>query len=386
MYHPATQQAFFLESLRLNRWLAGALGAILLAQAMLIQTPQHWLAWTLWGLGVVLVVGFALANAMVLKPMRQARLTEETLSLFEKRMVVMCLAGALSVGGVFLGTSGNGPAFLLGLVPLFQAQILGQRLLARQLMVWLGGVLLLGALLFSPIPRPSPTWLSSLGFWLTVAVTLGIFLQFSRQLRVSVYDLGQQVGRLQSLAAIDSLTGLMNRRQFNHQLNTEISRARRHHHALTLVLFDIDDFKKINDFYGHPTGDRILKELGQLIVANVRESDIPARYGGEEFALILPETRLSEAVDFLERLRHLVEQTVFCLPDLPITLSISVGIAPFEAERHTVFDFVGEADAALYEAKNQGKNRVISSTSLSAPGLMSMPFAAERAVDLSLEA
>jgi diguanylate cyclase (GGDEF)-like protein len=166
------------------------------------------------------------------------------------------------------------------------------------------------------------------------------------------------IRRLQSLAATDGLTGLINRRQFNQQLYSEMARARRHGSPLSLALFDIDNFKSVNDHYGHPTGDKMLKELGLLISQNVRENDIPARYGGEEFALILPETRLNEATEILERLRKLVEVAVFCLPDTPLTATVSVGVVQLNPGEDTVFDFLEHADNAMYAAKRQGKNRV----------------------------
>jgi diguanylate cyclase (GGDEF)-like protein len=176
---------------------------------------------------------------------------------------------------------------------------------------------------------------------------------------VMVQTASSRVSRLQSLAATDGLTGLINRRQFNHRLDTEIARARRYRNPLSLALFDIDDFKKINDLYGHPIGDRILGELGRLIIANVRESDIPARYGGEEFALILPETLRMDAYELLERLRSLIEGTVFCLPDNPMTVTVSVGVTQMEGDRPQAYELIEAADAALYDAKKQGKNRVI---------------------------
>jgi diguanylate cyclase (GGDEF)-like protein len=128
---------------------------------------------------------------------------------------------------------------------------------------------------------------------------------------------------------------------------------------LVLALFDIDNFKTINDHYGHPTGDRILQSLGKLVSENIRESDIAARYGGEEFAVILPETRQADAIELLERLRVLIANSVFCLPDLPLTLTVSIGLCSVYAQHNSSFELVKQADAMLYEAKRQGKNRVI---------------------------
>jgi diguanylate cyclase (GGDEF)-like protein len=186
--------------------------------------------------------------------------------------------------------------------------------------------------------------------------------QVGQQMGVVVRSSSSQLNRLQSLAATDGLTGLVNRRQFNHQLQSEIARAKRHALPLSLALFDIDDFKKLNDTYGHPIGDRVLKDLGKLVTQNIRECDISARYGGEEFALILPETRQMEAYELLERLRALVERTVFCLPDNPLTISISVGVAQMDFNQATAVSLVEKSDAALYEAKRKGKNQVVFGT------------------------
>jgi diguanylate cyclase (GGDEF)-like protein len=175
-----------------------------------------------------------------------------------------------------------------------------------------------------------------------------------------------QVETLQSLASTDGLTGLINRRQFNARLQAEVSRAQRHHSPLSLALFDIDNFKHINDYYGHPVGDRILKEMGKLLTQSIRESDVAARYGGEEFALILPETREKEASDLLERIRQAVSETVFCLPDNPITLTVSIGVSDvnLRASKQSPFELIERADTALYEAKGTGKNKVISASTL----------------------
>jgi diguanylate cyclase (GGDEF)-like protein len=243
----------------------------------------------------------------------------------------------------------------------FIAQMMGHLKLARILAVSTG-VLFLASLAFGYPHTLSDSFLkNSPGIeWIAQVTPFLMLLFYQYQTTTStLFSTQDKVVRLQSLAATDGLTGLINRRQFNHQLHSEIARARRHKAPLSLALFDIDDFKKINDVYGHPVGDRILKELGTLILQNVRESDTPARYGGEEFALILPETRQTEAYELLERIRALVERTVFCLPDNPLTSTISVGVAQLDFKEASAFEIVETADTALYEAKKQGKNRVV---------------------------
>lgn len=187
-----------------------------------------------------------------------------------------------------------------------------------------------------------------------VVMLSGIILNNTKQT-------SQKTNILQSMATTDVLTGLINRRYFDRRLAEEISRCKRHNYNLSLALFDIDHFKLINDTYGHTVGDKILKELGDIILKNTRESDISARYGGEEFVLILPETTQIEASDLLERLRQLIEGHTFIKNDSPVMITISVGIAQFDPE-YTPEDFLEQADAALYQAKKTGRNKVVYGT------------------------
>jgi len=159
-------------------------------------------------------------------------------------------------------------------------------------------------------------------------------------------------------ATTDALTGLINRREFNKRIIEEISRAKRHKSSLTLALFDIDYFKKINDTYGHSTGDKLLKELAELVISRTRECDIVARYGGEEFALILPETNQNEAYELLERLRMMIECHNFCSSLYPIKATISVGLAEFAVNDDSPEELFERADKALYRAKRSGRNCV----------------------------
>jgi diguanylate cyclase (GGDEF)-like protein len=151
----------------------------------------------------------------------------------------------------------------------------------------------------------------------------------------------------------------MNRRYFNLRLSSEISRARRYALPLSLVIVDIDNFKRINDTYGHSFGDRVLRELSQLLLANIRESDLLARFGGEELALILPNTKRLAAFDLLERLRQQVASRVFYAADDKVSITLSIGLTQFDSQRHSAVELIKEADMALYEAKNNGKNQVV---------------------------
>jgi diguanylate cyclase (GGDEF)-like protein len=137
-----------------------------------------------------------------------------------------------------------------------------------------------------------------------------------------------------------------------------MARTKRNASPLSLVLLDIDFFKKINDVYGHTTGDVVLKELATLVASNLRQCDWIARYGGEEYALILPDTPCLEALKLLERLRLLVEKHVFDREHSPMKITVSLGITQYDVKRHTLERFIAEADEALYEAKNHGRNQV----------------------------
>lgn len=168
---------------------------------------------------------------------------------------------------------------------------------------------------------------------------------------------------MEKIGLTDTLTGLANRRMFDFLVEREINRCRRYGRPVSLVMFDIDHFKKVNDTWGHQTGDLILKEIGYLMRANFRKLDFPARYGGEEFAVILPETPLEEAVSFAERFRVLVERTFFSNGREKIPITVSLGVASLGlnsvAEALASEDFVHYADSALYEAKRAGRNRVV---------------------------
>lgn len=160
---------------------------------------------------------------------------------------------------------------------------------------------------------------------------------------------------VERLSEIDKLTGIYNRRKLDEYMESELNRAKRYHQPLSFMILDIDHFKNINDTYGHPVGDSTLQTLAKILTDNLRKSDILGRYGGEEFLIICPETNNNQAALLAEKLRACVENTLF---DDIKNMTISIGVAEFEGE-NTVKELLSRADRALYQAKHNGRNRVV---------------------------
>lgn len=160
------------------------------------------------------------------------------------------------------------------------------------------------------------------------------------------------------LMTIDGLTQIYNKRYFLESLERELSRSRRYRRDLSLIMFDIDHFKPINDTFGHLAGDAVLKQLCQVVDGRIRREDLLCRYGGEEFAILLPEIDLFNAKLTAEKIRRLVETTSFTFEDTQIPVTISLGVTCAENESIDPEAFIKLADEQLYEAKNTGRNRV----------------------------
>ncbi len=164
------------------------------------------------------------------------------------------------------------------------------------------------------------------------------------------------------LSTVDGLTQIYNKRYFMENLERELSRARRYDRPLALLMFDLDQFKKCNDTFGHRAGDFVLRRIAELVRDRARKVDVVARYGGEEFAIILPEIDLEGATQFAEKVREMIEHETFFFEGRKIPVTISIGVSDLDPRIANADDLINCADARLYHAKQRGRNRVVSTS------------------------
>jgi diguanylate cyclase (GGDEF)-like protein len=186
-----------------------------------------------------------------------------------------------------------------------------------------------------------------------------VFLYLVGQVSASIENIALHE-QVSEQAVTDELTGLSNNRRFRELISKEAARSQRFGHELSLLMLDIDDFKRVNDTYGHLQGDEVLRTIGVVLASESRGVDEPARYGGEEFAVALPETGLEGALELAERIRARIESEAIPRSDGVGVLKVtaSVGAASMPASTDSARGLIAAADAALYEAKRAGKNRV----------------------------
>lgn len=180
------------------------------------------------------------------------------------------------------------------------------------------------------------------------------------------FEADEQVRRLRELydaAVHDHLTGLYNRRFFEQRLLAEVAYAARHHAALSLIMFDVDRFKQVNDTQGHAAGDFALKAIASVLQRGVRTEDVVARYGGEELAVVARGSGLDGAVALGERLRMRVEELSLEHENRSLRVTVSAGVATLADSHGGARDLIRAADAALFEAKERGRNRVVAASS-----------------------
>jgi diguanylate cyclase (GGDEF)-like protein len=198
------------------------------------------------------------------------------------------------------------------------------------------------------------------GIFLLGAIYVWITIKLSLQTAVEL----QRIDLLETESITDPLTKLYNRRYLDRRIEEEVARSKRYSLNLSVLMLDIDHFKRINDTYGHQAGDVILCTLGSMIKTDIRDIDVAARYGGEEFLVICANTAIDVAALLAERLRQQVESHQFQFFDSSgrnqtIQISVSIGVASFNTSIDSKEKLIQTADQALYRAKEEGRNRVI---------------------------
>ncbi len=182
----------------------------------------------------------------------------------------------------------------------------------------------------------------------------------AKQTENKVREQAKIIADLRAKVRIDGLTGLLNRRALENDLQKELSKVKRYHYPLSLIMCDIDHFKRINDTYGHGIGDKVLRNLALIWKKSVRETDSVYRYGGEEFMIIAPHTSKEDSFKLAERLRKKVSTYKFVVepPDKFITITVSLGVTQMQPEE-SVQELIDRVDKALYKAKKGGRNRTV---------------------------
>jgi diguanylate cyclase (GGDEF)-like protein len=206
------------------------------------------------------------------------------------------------------------------------------------------------------IEMPMSAWIITIGCPLLIGPTMS-YHSFRLLIR-----LDQAHEQMRLISITDHLTGAANRRHFMERLLAEVERSVGKGSAFSVALLDIDNFKAVNDQHGHLAGDEVLRRLAQACMAQVREGDVFARFGGEEFAVLLPDTGIDQALQWLERLRQHVADLRVELPTTQLSITVSIGLAsPAVASPQAAAQInaaLRMADEALYRAKREGKNRV----------------------------
>ncbi len=200
----------------------------------------------------------------------------------------------------------------------------------------------------------------SLGF-ISISLILAFVFVFTNRLTKQI---AQARKKIETMAIVDELTNLSNRRHVLLRFNEELERAQRLKNDLSCMMLDIDHFKEVNDTYGHLIGDKILKEAAALIMDSIRTYDIAGRYGGEEFLVILPDTSIGSALALAERIRINIQENLYLRAGLTLkkSITVSLGIASLRSSDRTVDEMLMRADDSLYKAKRDGRNRVASIT------------------------
>ncbi len=221
------------------------------------------------------------------------------------------------------------------------------------LLLWLGRAItiwsVVGTTSVTRVPARIVSWLMIGEMAGAVAATFGLLWM----------EVGLGEAALRKLAEVDPLTNLPNRRITMERFDRELRRSMRHRRSFALLLLDVDSFKAINDGYGHPTGDAVLRHLGAVLSSTVRDVDAVGRFGGEEFAVLLTEEQLAGAIIAAERFRHAIEAAPFVKDSVQLEIRVSGGIAMYPEDGADWDAMFAAADARLYVAKSTGRNRIV---------------------------
>jgi len=177
-----------------------------------------------------------------------------------------------------------------------------------------------------------------------------------KELEEETRFLRQSLKLAHAKAFVDALTELPNRLAYNEKFDAEFKYSKRYQTPLSLIIWDIDFFKQVNDTYGHEAGDQVLKEVAHLIQKNSRETDFVARYGGEEFVMLLPNSHAQQALVVSDKIRNIIRNTTFTYNEQPVKVTMSCGISEYQKTDEKPEDIFKRADDALYEAKHSGRN------------------------------
>ncbi|MDX9788548.1 MAG: GGDEF domain-containing protein [Desulfobacterales bacterium] len=218
------------------------------------------------------------------------------------------------------------------------------------LVLWLNEILDVPA--FLPGGHPTPINFTESLFETAVILLLSIFV---------IWATRDILCRIEHIAMYDPLTDLMNRRFLMEYLKHKVMKASRSKRPFSIILCDIDDFKKINDRFGHETGDFVLQQIANILKEITRPQDLTSRWGGEEFLIFLPDMSSGNAGDTAERLRERIDGHIFSFDEIEIKVTMSFGVSDHFYGDTGSAECIREADKNLYEAKRQGKNRVVKS-------------------------
>ena len=182
--------------------------------------------------------------------------------------------------------------------------------------------------------------------------------EVNQQLRTQLHKIKSLQEKLEQQAIRDPLTGLLNRRFFEEALEKEVAHANRKEQAITILIFDIDEFKGVNDTYGHAAGDAVLETLGKVVAQQTRKDDLAVRLGGDEFLILMTETNLDQGVRRAEEIRSLIENLEIAHEGVLIRITVSIGAAEYPSSSASIRDVMRKADQAMYRAKFKGRNQI----------------------------